>query len=165
MKYLSIVRHAKSSWKDPDLPDFERPLNKRGERDGPALGERLAARQARPDHIVSSPALRALRTARLVAASVGYDPGRVHTIEALYLASAAGLLQTIRQFDDAWERVMLFGHNPGLTDLVNLLADCGLENLPTCGVAELELGVSSWRETSPGGARLTELDFPKKGKE
>lgn len=161
MKHLTVIRHAKSSWKESGLDDFDRPLNARGERDAPRVGQRLAERRARPDRIVTSPALRALSTARIVAAAVEFDADSIDVLESLYLAGAESLMETIRAFEDAWQSVFLLGHNPGVTELVNLLARIRLENLPTAGAAELELDVASWREVSPGCARLAELSLPK----
>jgi phosphohistidine phosphatase len=162
MKHLTIVRHAKSSWKDAASSDFERPLNARGERDAPEMGRRLAARSPAPDRILSSSAARARRTAEVLAREIGCDPGQIEFRETLYLAGTSELMAAIESLDDTWEHVLFVGHNPGLSELLNLLADAHLDELPTCGVAELELALDSWREVRPGVAERMQLDFPKR---
>lgn len=164
MKTLILVRHAKSSWKDPSLADRDRPLNKRGKRDAPEMGRRLAARGGAPDLIVSSPATRALATARIIAAAVGYPADRIREDERLYLASPAEILEAIRDLEDGYERVFLFGHNPGLTELVNELSEPAVDNVPTCGVVELRLAVDRWADLSRDTVQRASIDTPKGGR-
>ena len=121
MRELIIVRHAKSSWKDAGLDDRERTLNKRGERDAPEMGARLARRPDRPDLIVSSPAVRALETARIIARKLEYPRKKIMVEDRLYGAGIVELLDVIRNADDSVTTLMLFGHNPGLTELANHL--------------------------------------------
>jgi len=161
MKILTLVRHAKSSWKDPDLADHERPLNKRGKRDAPEMGRRLAARGRRPDLIVTSPALRARRTAETIAEAVGYRVEDIVEDERLYDAGAAELLDVIQEMDDSHRHVMLFGHNPAFTQLVNRLADEAVDNLPTCGVVRFEHAGPTWSEIGRLGPLPMEFDYPK----
>lgn len=163
MKTLILVRHAKSSWKDPSLADRDRPLNKRGKRDAPEMGRRLAARGGAPDLIVSSPANRALATARIIAAAVGYTAEKIREDERLYLASPAGILEAIRDLEDGYERVFLFGHNPGLTELVNELSEPAVDNVPTCGVVELRLAADRWADLSRNTIQRAGIDTPKGG--
>lgn len=164
MKILILVRHAKSSWKDASLADRDRPLNKRGKRDAPEMGRRLAARGAAPDLIVSSPAARALATARIIAEAVGYPVDAIREDERLYLASPAELLEAIRDLDDGYDRVFLFGHNPGLTELVNELSEPAVDNVPTCGLVELRLAAERWADVSPDTVRRVSFDTPKSGR-
>ncbi len=161
MKELIIVRHAKSSWKDPSLDDRERPLNKRGERDAPEMGTRLAQRKERPDLIVSSPAVRALETARIIARKLGYPRKDIVLKDRLYGAGIVELLDVIRDADDSLVTLMLFGHNPGLTELANHLGPRPIPNLPTCGVLHLGFDTDTW--SAVGYARGDEVlfDFPK----
>lgn len=161
MKTLILVRHAKSSWKDDSLADRDRPLNRRGKRDAPEMGRRLAARGGAPDLIVSSPAVRALTTARMIAEAVGYPEAAIREDERLYLAAATELLEAIRGLDDGHDRVFLFGHNPGLTELVNELSKPAVENVPTCGVVELRLTADRWVDVSPETVRRANFDTPK----
>jgi phosphohistidine phosphatase len=164
LKTLVLIRHAKSSWKDASLADRDRPLNKRGKRDAPEMGRRLAARGGAPDLIVSSPATRALATARVIAEAVGYPVDGIREDERIYMASPAELLEAIRGLDDGHERVFLFGHNPGLTELVNELSEPALDNVPTCGVVELRLAADRWADLSPDKVQRADFDTPKSGR-
>ncbi len=161
MKDLILIRHAKSSWKDSSLDDRERPLNKRGERDAPEMGARLARHRNRPDLIVSSPAVRALETARIIARKLGYPRKDIVVQERLYGAGIVELLDVIRKADDSVATLMLFGHNPGLTELANHLGPRPIPNLPTCGVLHLGFDADTW--STVGYARGNEMlfDFPK----
>ena len=161
MKTLFLVRHAKSSWKDPDLADHDRPLNARGMRDAPEIAGRLADRPGRPELIVTSPALRALATAKVMAAALGIEPSAVAVNGRIYDAGPADLLDVIRGIDDRFARVMVVGHNPGLTETVNLLAGSAIENVPTCGVAMLGFDLQSWSGVRKQSANLLDFDYPK----
>jgi phosphohistidine phosphatase len=158
---LLLVRHAKSSWDDPDLADRDRPLNKRGLRDAPAMARRVAQRAHRPERIVTSPALRARRTAEAMAAALALEPEARMVDERLYDAMAEDLLEVIRALDPRLERVMLVGHHPGMTDVANLLAGAALAKIPTCGVAELSLHVAAWADAGADAATLSGIESPK----
>lgn len=162
MKELILVRHAKSSWKDPALRDHERPLNKRGKRDAPEMGERLAQRGCNADLFVSSSAVRALETARSFAVKLGYPPEDIQTEERIYLASVGELLEAIRGVKASVETLMLFGHNPGLTDLANLLGTREILNLPTCAVLHLRFDIDAWSGLEEVSGEEVTYDFPKK---
>ena len=161
IKQLILVRHAKSSWQDRTLSDRDRPLNSRGKRDAPEMGDRLARRRYRLDRIVSSPAVRALETARTIAEKLGYARGSIAVEERLYGAAVADLLDVIRCVDESVATLMLFGHNPGLTELANHLGPRPIPNLPTCGVLHLGFETDTW--SAVGYARGAEVlfDFPK----
>lgn len=158
---LLLVRHAKSSWDDPDLADHARPLNKRGKRDAAAMAQRVAHRPDRPELIVTSPATRARRTAEAVAAALGLAPESLVVDPRVYDATVTALLAVIRSLDDRHARVMLVGHHPGITDTVNALTDAKIEKMPTCSVADVRLEIPSWAELREGGAALIELLTPK----
>jgi phosphohistidine phosphatase len=160
MSTLVVVRHAKSSWKEPLQSDRDRPLNKRGKRDAPFLARCLAERLGRPDLIVSSPALRARTTAAAFATASGYEPEKIALEERVYEASVPDLLEVVRQLPDTAQLVFLFGHNPGMTDLVNVVSSARLDNLPTCGLAEFrsEAPWARFGETTP---ELVAFDYPK----
>jgi phosphohistidine phosphatase len=161
VKQLILFRHAKSSWDD-DVDDVDRPLAPRGERDAPRMGKRLKARHARPAVIVASHAARAQRTAELVARALGIAPKRLETDEALYLASPDAILDVVAGQDDAHSCVLLVGHNPGLTELVNrLLPGLALDNLPTSGVVAIDLATARWRDAAGADAKLAYYDYPK----
>lgn len=161
-KSLYLVRHAKSSWKDPSLDDKERPLNKRGKRDAPKIGKRLARAGVRPDRIISSPAVRALTTARNIAEELGIKKSEIEVNDAIYSFNSDGLMEAIRGFDDSLDTVMLVGHNPAITILLNDLAGEDIDNVPTCGVAHLEMNTESWARVNKGRAELLSFDYPKK---
>lgn len=161
MKTLILARHAKSSWKQPDLSDHDRPLNKRGRLDAPRMAAYLTAHYAPPQRIVSSTAERAASTARLLAKGLGYFPDEIDHLPRLYLANAPTLLAVARGLPAELDTVMLVAHNPGMTDFVNALCDAGLDNLPTCGVARIGFDVSDWRALAPGEGQLLSLDVPK----
>ena len=162
MKNLLIIRHAKSSWDEPGLSDFDRPLNKRGKRDVPFMGSLLKFRELIPDLVITSAAKRARKTAALILEAMGCREELIDERESLYLAETEDLLELIRNLDDRLGRVFLIGHNPTLTHLVNLLAGESLDNLPTCGIASLEFEVDSWAHVMEGSARMAFLDYPKR---
>jgi len=161
VKQLILFRHAKSSWDD-DVDDLDRPLAPRGERDAPRMGKRLKARHARPALILASHAVRAQQTAELVARALGIGSKQLETDKALYLASPDAILAAVAGLDDAHSCVLLVGHNPGLTELVNrLLPRLGLENLPTSGVVAIDFAAARWKDTSRADAKLAYYDYPK----
>jgi phosphohistidine phosphatase len=143
MKTLFLIRHAKSSWDDPALADKDRPLNDRGKRDAPKVGERLAKAGAKPDLILSSPAKRALTTAEIIARRLGYKRKNIVVDDRLYAVESEVLLDVIRRLDDEADCVMLFGHNPELTELAHRLS-AKISQMPTCAVAEFTFDVKSW---------------------
>ena len=161
MKTLFLIRHAKSSWDDTALPDKDRPLNDRGRRDAPKMGERLAKRDVKPSLILSSPAVRALRTAEIIAKKLDYRRKDILVNERLYAVEADDLLDVIHQLGDKVERVMLFGHNPELTELAHRLAG-EITHMPTCAVAKFTFDAKSWSNVGKAKPRKVALDYPKK---
>lgn len=163
LKNLYVIRHAKSSWDDSDLPDSERPLNERGKRDAPRMGKRLKERDVHPDLIISSPANRALATAMAIADILNYRRNLIVQEKKLYHASEDQILSIIRKTDDRHRTVLLFGHNPGLTDFVNALSadDPVTDNVPTCGVVAFEANIVSWNDLRFEEARLLFFDYPR----
>ncbi len=119
MKRLFLIRHAKSSWDDPALPDKDRPLGDRGRRDARKMGKRLAKRDVKPDLILSSPARRALKTARIIAKKLDYKLKDIVVDDRLYAGAVNDLLNVVHKLGDKLERVMLFGHNPELTEFAH----------------------------------------------
>ena len=163
-KTLYLVRHAKSSWESDELSDHERPLNKRGLHDAPMMGKRLVSESVLPELIICSSANRAETTAQLIAKEIGYKEGDIKIVADLYCASVEGLTEIIHQLDPDQNRIMVIGHNPGMTQLVNWLCDAGIFNIPTCGIATLQQNGSSWNNFTKGSAKLLHYDYPKKGK-
>jgi len=158
---LTLIRHAKSSWKQP-LPDIERPLNHRGRRNAIELGQWLKDRHVRFDRIVSSPARRTLDTAASIAAQMGLPETIVESDGDVYLASAAALLALIHRFDDAEHHVALVGHNPGISDLAARLLPFHLDDeLRTCACLQLAFEHPSWRQIVPGSGQPVFFHDPK----
>ncbi len=163
MKRLTLLRHAKSSWKDLSLPDADRPLNKRGKRNAPEMGLRFAKHFPEGGYrMVSSPAKRAISTARLFAEAAGYPLEDIVVDDRVYLADSGGLLEVARELDDTWDHMVLVGHNPGFTDFINSATKHFIENLPTGGVAVLQYDIDRWADIGTSQATLAELDYPKK---
>jgi len=161
MKTLFLIRHAKSSWGDTALPDKDRPLNDRGRRDAPKIGERLAKRDVKPDLILSSPAMRALKTAEIIAKKLDYRRRDIVVDDRLYAVEADNLLDVIHKLGDKLERVMLFGHNPELTELAHRLSS-KITHMPTCAVAEFTFDAKSWSRIGKVKPAKVTLDYPKK---
>jgi len=157
-KTLYLVRHAKSSWSDAALTDRERPLNKRGRRSSPDMGRRMAAKGHRPDLIVSSPANRAITTARNIAKELKYDKSDIVTDEAMYFGSMQAVLEGL---DDRYNKVMVVGHNPTMTYHMNTLANTSVDNMPTCAIAVISFDIASWADLYSAGGELLDYDFPK----
>lgn len=162
MRLLSIVRHAKSSWADAGLSDFERPLNERGRRDAPRMAEEFRERLGVPDRLVSSPALRAISTARQFADTFGIDGNGLQIEARIYEASTQTLVYLASGFDDACRHVMLFGHNPGLSELSRFLGPCPFQEMPTCAIAHFELDIARWSDLQAGCGRLQQYLYPKR---
>jgi phosphohistidine phosphatase len=160
MRELMVLRHAKSSWKNPGADDHDRPLNRRGERDAPRLGRWLRDEDLVPDAIVSSTAVRARTTAHAVAAACGYA-GAVHVAPQLYLAGPDKYVAAARSLGGPAIRLLIVGHNPGVEELVLGLTGCE-ERMPTAALARIRLEIRGWDELrldSPG--RLIDVWRPK----
>ncbi len=163
MKKLYIIRHAKSSWSDSSLSDFDRPLNKRGKVNAPLMGGRLKKRKIVPDIIISSPALRAKTTAKLIAKKVKYLK-KILFNQNIYDADFGVLSKILKKTDNENSTLFLFGHNPEL----NMLAEeyVGFdENIVTCGVVEIEFDCDRWQDIGSDNAKLISFDYPKNTKE
>ena len=144
MKTLLILRHAKSSWNYPELSDYDRPLNKRGKRDAPRMGEHLRQERLIPDRILTSSAKRARKTASRVAKTSGYT-GKVKKLDAFYDAVAGVYYDTLQALRDKHQRVMVVGHNPTMEQLVYSLTG-QFRQMPTAALAHIELPIQRWEE-------------------
>jgi phosphohistidine phosphatase len=163
MKRLYLIRHAKSSWDDPDLADIDRPLNKRGKKDAPFIGKRLKKEHnANPDLILSSPAKRTIRTARIIAKEIDYPREKIEINDSLYGSGVTAMLNVIHYLDDSLNEVMLFGHNPDLTSLANYLWDQQVDNIPTCGIFCVDFDIQSWKDVNQGEGFFIFFDYPRK---
>ncbi len=167
MKTLLILRHAKSSWTEPELDDHDRPLNDRGRRDAPRMGRLIQRQNLVPDIVLTSTANRARRTAELAIEAWG-QPTTLTPIENFYLAAPGVYLMWLGHLDsqeDPTDRVMVVGHNPGVEELVTLLSGAR-ERMPTAALARIDLPIDSWSEVASGvEGTLVDLWRPKELKD
>jgi phosphohistidine phosphatase len=162
MKTLFLVRHAKSSWDDATLPDEDRPLNDRGKRDAPRMGKRLAKRDVKIDLILSSPARRAIATARVLAEKLDYRLKDIVVDDRLYPGAAQDLLKIVHNLGNKLGRVMLVGHHPALSTLAHRLSS-DILHMPTCAIAEFRFNATLWPDVRKATLATAALDLPKKG--
>ena len=160
LKRLTLLRHAKAQQDSGGLADRERALTERGEQDAPLMGRRLRETGARPSLIITSPAVRALQTARLLAREIGYPLEFLQREADLYLAPPDDILAVISRQDDAFKDLLVCGHNPGLTQLAGLLTGRALEDIPPCGLVVIEAAVDSWTGLRSGTLRHYETPRP-----
>lgn len=165
MKRLTLIRHAKSSWNYPELTDFERPLNGRGRRDAPAMALRIARKLGMPDLWVSSPASRAITTARLFTEALAVPATDLLLNSDVYDADIEQLLDVLATLPARAHRVWLFGHNPGLSELSQWLSPGAPTHLPTCAAVGFDLSIESWSALKPGIGRLVAHLYPKQASE
>lgn len=161
MKTLFLVRHAKSSWEDSGLSDRDRPLAQRGERDAPKMAKHLAKQDVDLDLILSSPATRALATAKIFAEKLQYKKKNIVVDERLYPGHVHQLFELVRGLDDKLRRVMLFGHNPAFLEFAHRLSKT-IKRMPTSAVAAFVFDAKSWSELGEAELRSVLLDYPKK---
>ena len=159
MKTLLLLRHAKSSWKQPEMNDLDRPLNKRGKKEAPKVGEYLKANNLVPDLIISSTARRAHDTAQAVAKESGFDKS-IELYQDLYMSEPSCYLDILHRLPDSANRVLVVGHNPDLDELLTMLTDVN-EHMTTAALAQIDLPISSWTELNEAtDGRLQNLWAP-----
>jgi len=163
-KKLTIVRHAKSDWGSVSIGDFDRPLNKRGIRDLPVMAKLFTERVSDVDKVLSSPALRAKSTAIEFSKFLGISENNILFFQDLYLAELTTLMKQLNHLSDSVNHAIIFGHNPGLSDLGTHISGEYL-SFPTCAILELELHVKSWSEVSSGTGSILNFDYPKRHNE
>lgn len=161
MRTLYLCRHAKSSWADPGQDDYDRPLNERGLHDAPMMARLFKERNEPVDRIVSSTALRALTTARSFARTLQLDAARFALEPRLYHASTATINHVVNALPVDARRAMLFGHNPGFTEVLEHFTGEGLLNMPTCGLARIDFLVDDWALVGKHMGTLVWFDHPK----
>lgn len=164
MKTLYIIRHAKSDWDDPSLTDFQRPLNKRGKKNAPFMGEILAHNKVHPDLIISSPAVRAKTTSQEIARKVGYDSQKIIYEEDLYMGGVEEIEAVLKKIPASKNTVFLIAHNPGLTLFAEYISGYAIDNIPTCGVFCVKQKKNGWRSIGRDSAEYVSFDYPKKFK-
>jgi phosphohistidine phosphatase len=161
MKVVYLVRHAKSSWEDPGLSDFDRPLNERGKRDAPRMAEKLRARGSAIQYILSSTARRALRTAEAFARVNGIGAEEIERMDELYLAPPERYRQAIEELEDRYDRVAIVGHNEGISDFANELGVARIDSMPTCSVFAVSADTSQWRDFMTTHRKFVCFLYPK----
>jgi len=159
MKTLVLLRHAKSSWDDSSLRDFDRPLAERGIKDAPRIGRAIKERALAPDLIVCSTAVRARQTLDLVSKGAGFECEKKFE-EPVYGASSAELMKLVRGLPDSASTVVLVGHNPGFEDLLGRLTD-GRDHMPTCATACISLPAETWSDVDDGEGKVKWMLTPK----
>lgn len=160
-KTVFFIRHAKSSWSDPHLPDMKRPLNKRGLRDAPFMAQLLRRQIQPPVYLLSSTALRAFSTATYFAEAFGQKDKDIHTDRRLYLADPETIIQVLNELKNNIKTVLVFGHNPGYTHLANQFSKQLIDNVPTCGIFEVRSEVDDWMDFGKETGRLIQIQYPK----
>lgn len=160
MKELILIRHAKSDWSNPLLDDFERPLNKRGEKNAPFMAKILKKELQKPDLIISSPSFRTKLTLEYFLKEFEYK-GEVIFEKSIYEAPFENLLKVIKNIDDKYKTIFLIGHNPGLNDLANFLLGSFEDNIATSGVLKIDFDTNSWKNISKDNSKLIFFKYPK----
>ena len=161
MRTLFLIRHAKSSWDNPGLRDFNRPLNERGLHDAPLMAHLLAKQGIKPDLLVSSPAKRAITTALFFAEAFDVEGDAVVQEQDIYEAALMDILRIVSQLPDTAQVVLLFGHNPTLTDVANRFSEKYIDNIPTCGIVQIVSDEESWQAFDEANATVRRCFFPK----
>jgi phosphohistidine phosphatase len=159
MKRLYLLRHAKSSWKDRDVADIDRPLNKRGLKAAAFMGQLMQENDLRPDMVLVSTAVRTRATAELVRQSWPDEVDLVYDAR-IYDASPQALRQVISEVDDSYTAVLLIGHNPGIEGLINYLTGT-IESMPTAALAVITLDIDEWFAINDGVGTLQHVYRPK----
>ena len=162
MKALYLMRHAKSSWSEPGLGDQQRPLNSRGLRDAPMMGQRFRDRDERVDRIVASPAQRARQTAQLFGENCGFDTDSIEIDEGLYFLGSGAIEAAIHRQPESPEALMLVFHNPDITYFVNAIDyDFRIDNMPTSGLVRFRCDIERWSDWSVDSSAFDYVDYPK----
>ena len=162
MRRLTLLRHAKTEPAHSDQEDWDRVLEPRGQKDAPEMGRRLRERKLKPDRVISSPAVRAITTASILARELGISASSVLQDERVYLAAPKVLMQVVHELGGDTHHLMIVGHNPGLTEFADRLsADRNVDNMPTCAVYTLLFDIDDWSELEWGSGVDAEFDYPK----
>ena len=162
MKILYLIRHAKSSRDNHDVRDHERELNHRGRQDAALMAKIIRQKKIKPDLIISSPAIRAIDTAKVFAGILDYPVEKIEADEMIYEAGLKELYEVVRNIDDDKNNVMLFGHNPGISAFGNLLSKEQISEMPTCSIVGLELNINSWKDAERHCGKIILFEYPKK---
>lgn len=161
MKTIYLIRHAKSSWSSLSLNDFDRPLNDRGKKDTPFIGEKLKELSFNPDEILSSPSKRTTKTIKLICKEVTFDFNNVVFKQELFHPSLNTLKSELNSLSDTIHSVAFVSHNYGISDFANYLTDNTIGTMPTCGVVKINFDIDSWEEIIEGLGTLEYYVYPK----
>jgi phosphohistidine phosphatase len=162
MKELILVRHAKSSWDNPDWTDFNRPLNKRGLADAPFMANLATKWEFKPQMIISSTANRALTTSKIFAEAFGLPSESFIEDYNIYEKGPKYIISKLRSLDNSLSKVMLFGHNPDMTSLASYFTGQYFDNVPTCGMVHIKFDFDDWDNIETTNGELVRYEFPKK---
>ena len=157
-KSFIFVRHAKSSWAEPELKDRDRPLNNRGKRDGPFMAKYCQMKELHLDKLISSPAKRAYHTSQYFSKEFGLE---VEKESDLYFGSESDWMYLINSLDESIKLPAFFSHNPTITYFSNKLGNASLDNVPTCGVVHFESKANKWSEVGEHNTKMVNFYFPK----
>ena len=160
-KTLLLIRHAKSSWDNESVNDFERTLNDRGKRDAPVMAKRIKDKEIVIDTIVSSPAKRAKKTASFFAEEYGLGENDTIYKTELYAAPKDVFSEVIKKFDNSFNHIAVFSHNPGITEFANSLTDVRIDNMPTCSIFAIKLELKEWNDFDDAKKEFWFFDYPK----
>lgn len=161
MKYLLVIRHAKSSWNNDLLADFDRPLNERGNHDAPIMAKRLLEKDVVLGAVISSTAIRAFSTAVYFAKTYGINKVDIIRLDKLYQAPPRVFYEVIEAVDDSFDCIAIVSHNPGITEFVNELTETKIDDMPTCGIFAVEVPIKSWKDFAKGEKDFWFFDSPK----
>ena len=161
MRHLTLIRHAKSSWKQAELADIDRPLNKRGLASAPVMGRVLKERAVQFDKVFTSSARRARITIELICEEIGIAPASIVVSDDLYTFSYRDILKWLKRVNDNYHDIALGGHNPACHNLFSVLTNKSLDKYPTCAVARFQFDLGSWSEITAGTGKLVFFDIPR----
>lgn len=163
LKQITLIRHAKSSWDNPTLRDFDRPLNKRGEKDAPFMGSKLLEEGVKFDQIISSPAKRTTLTIEKICPKINFPIDQILWEESLFHSSMRNVLQLLSVLDDDINSAAIVGHNPSITDTANFLQnDLHIDNIPTAGIISIKYDIDDWTDILDSKGTLSFYIYPKK---
>ena len=160
-KILFLIRHAKSSWDDPSLNDFDRPLNERGKKDAVVMAKRLKDKKIRIDAMVSSSAKRAKQTCKYFAMEFDLKKKNIIPESKLYEAGEENFYQAIETLKKKWESVALFSHNPGINSFANSLTETRVDDMPTCSVFAVKIDTDKWKDFRTAAKEFWFFEYPK----
>lgn len=159
-KIIFLIRHAKSSWDDPALADFDRPLNERGKKDAPVMAKKLRGKKVKIDAFISSPAKRARQTCKYFAEEFNFKKKEIILEPELYEAGEENFLKVVENLKKKWHSVALVSHNPGITSFANSLTETRVDDMPTCSVFAVKIGADNWEDLRSGEKEFLFFEYP-----